>query len=168
MVNSTERFVIKPPAAKMPEHRSGSKLSSIELYTLFLTARGFRRQDIAGLRGVSEITVRNQKRDIHGKLGVQSTFEAILNCVEKGQFRLEDLTRGLNMGNIGELTPQEHNVLGVMTSNNGINSSYKLIAKNLEISVDTVKNHFYSINYKLQTHNTIRSGLLHLRAQRRP
>jgi NarL family two-component system response regulator LiaR len=82
------RFPDRVPKASKPSER----LSDRELDVIKLAARGMSNKDIANELHLSRRTVEGNLRTIFNKLGVGSRTEAVIQAMERGWLKLEDLS----------------------------------------------------------------------------
>ena len=83
---------LRPQAATKPAlTRPTDLLSEREMEVLRLAARGMSNKDIGEALFISIRTVQAHLRSIFNRLGVGSRSEAILYCLKKGWFSLDDL-----------------------------------------------------------------------------
>ncbi len=83
---------LRPQAAVKPAlTRPADLLSEREMEVLRLASRGMSNKDIGEALFISIRTVQAHLRSIFNKLGVGSRSEAILYCLKKGWFSLDDL-----------------------------------------------------------------------------
>jgi len=83
---------LRPQAAATPVlTRPTDLLSEREMEVLKLVARGMSNKEISEALFISIRTVQAHLRSIFNRLGVGSRSEAILSCLKKGWFNLDDL-----------------------------------------------------------------------------
>lgn len=82
---------LKPSAGKPAGGRPFDLLSEREMEVLRLAAKGMSNKDIAEELFISVRTVQAHLRSIFNRLAVGSRSEAILYCLKKGWFSLDDL-----------------------------------------------------------------------------
>ncbi len=85
------RFIINAlRPAKVPAQQQRFPLSPKELDVLQLVARGYKREEIAGVMGNSVHTVVSHIRNIYKKLEVNSRNEAVFEACQLGLINLND------------------------------------------------------------------------------
>ncbi|MFG2311826.1 response regulator transcription factor [Streptomyces sp. NPDC048566] len=118
-----------------------------ELDVLGLLAEGLSNRLIARRLDISEKTVKNHLGSIYCKIGATHRTQAALYARHVGL----TVTREADPADGAALTARERHVLGLLAE--GL--SNRLIARRLDISEKTVKNHLGSIYCKIgATHRT--------------
>ncbi len=129
------------------EYKEKPILTSREIKIITLRAKGLKQKGIAATLGISPGTVKNHFCNIFEALGANSAISAILKSVNLGLIKLEDITE-VNpplKPKPQRFSSRQSEILKMME--NGMTSAE--IAKQLGISVGTVKNHKTEIYKKL-------------------